>query len=329
MQVKKLKSLLDKTRAHFVILLCHQNADPDALCSAFSFSQLLYRLKPDVRVEIAAAQGPSKLSKQILRKLPIKLITTPHIERADALFLLDTNTLQQLAEWKQRVEKSNKPLIMIDHHAIHQEMERIATLCIADETASSTCEIVYALFREAKIKLGKRVALALFLGIAYDSKHFSLASSRTFKIVSDLIDEGVKAEAALSLLSMPMDASERIARLKAARRIQLTRIGEWLIVTSRISAYQASVARALVELGAHVAIAGGEEAGKLRLSLRSSRLFYEKTGVHLGRDISNPLGEYVHGMGGGHATAAGVNGEGDLESAFKYGLSLLRERIRG
>ena len=327
MRVKKLKSLLHRLGAQFVVLLCHQNADPDALCSAFSFSQLLHYLKPDMRVEIAAAQGPSKLSKQILRKLPIKLISNPNIERADALFLLDTNTLQQLAEWKQRVEKSNKPLIMVDHHAMHPGMGRIAALYIADETASSTCEIIYALFREAKIKLCKRVALALFLGIAYDSKHFSIASSRTFKIVSDLIDAGVKAEEALSLLLMPMDVSERIARIKAAHRIQLTRIGEWLIAASRIGAYQASVARALVGLGAHVAIAGGEAAGKLQFSLRSSRLFYEKTGVHLGRDISNPLGEYVHGMGGGHSTAAGVNGEGDLESAFKYGLRLLRERI--
>lgn len=328
MQVKRIKSLLDQVKANFVILLCHHNADPDALGSAFSFSQLLHYLKPGVHVEIAAAQGPSKLSKYILRTLPIKLIANPHLESADALFLFDTNTIQQLAEWKQRVEKSNKPLIVIDHHATHPETKRIATLCIADETASSTCEIICDLFREAEIKPGKREALALFLGIAYDSKHFSLASSKTFKVVSNLVDAGVRAEEALSLLWMPMDISERIARLKAALRVQLTKIGEWLIVTSRISAYQASAARALTGLGAHVAIVGGEEAGKLRFSLRSTRIFYEKTRVHLGRDIANPLGEYVHGMGGGHATAAGINGEGDIELAFKQALHLLQERLR-
>lgn len=327
MQVKKLTSLLNEVRARFVVLLCHQNADPDAIGSAFSLSRLLQRLKPGVHVEIAAVQGPSKLSKHILKTLPMKLVKAPHIERADILFLLDTNTIQQLAEWKERVEKSNKPLIVIDHHAIHPETKRIATLVIADERASATCEIIYGLFREAEIRLGKREALALFLGIAYDSKHFSIATSRTFKVVSDLVDAGVRAEEALSLIVMPMEASERIARLKAARRLQLTKIGEWLIVTSRVSSYHASVARALIGLGAHVVIAGGEEDGKLRLSLRSSRIFYEKTGVHLGRDISNPLGEYVHGMGGGHATAAGINGEGDLESTFKRCLGLLRERL--
>lgn len=315
-------------RAHFVILLCHQNADPDALGSALSFSQLIHYLKPDVQVEIATAQGPSKLSKHILRTLPIKLIATPQIERADAIFLLDTNTIQQLAEWKQRVQESHKPIIVIDHHAIHPETKRIATLCIVDETASSTCEVICGLFREAKIKPGKKEALALFLGIAYDSKHFSLASSRTFKVVSDLVDAGVKAEEAMALLLMPMDASERIARLEAARRVQLIKIGEWLIMTSHVGTYQASAARALIGLGAHVAIVGGEKAGKLRLSLRSTRIFYEKTGVHLGRDISNPLGVYFHGMGGGHAAAAGINGEGDLELAFKEGLRLLRERLR-
>lgn len=328
MQIKKLTALLYQTKARFAILLCHHNSDPDAIGSAYALSQLLHQLRPEIHIEIAAAQGPSKLSKHILRVLPLRLIANPPIEKADILMLLDTNTTQQLAEWQERVERSGKPIIVIDHHAAHPETRRIATLCIADETASSTCEIVYDLFKESQIKPGKKEALALFLGIAYDTKHFTIATSKTFKVIADLVDTGIKAEEALPLLSMPMETPERIARLKAARRVDLIKIGDWLIGTSHISAYQASAARALLMLGVHVAIVGGEERGKIRMSLRASRIFYDETGIHLGRDIANPLGGHIHGMGGGHSTSAGVNGEGDLELAFKKTIRILSEKLR-
>jgi len=328
LQIKKLIALLNRVRARYVILLCHHNSDPDAIGSAYAFSQLLHQLRPEIHVEIAAAQGPSKLSKHILRTLPIRLIATPYIEKADVLVLLDTNTTQQLADWQERVERSGKPIVVIDHHATHPETKRIADLCIADETASSTCEIVYSLFQESRVKLSKREALALFLGIAYDTKHFTIATSKTFKVIADLVETGIKAEEALALLSMPMETSERIARLKAARRLDLIKIGDWLIGTSNVSAYQASAARALLMLGIHVAIVGGEEGGKIRMSLRASRIFYDNTGIHLGKDIANPLGEYVHGMGGGHATSAGVNGEGDLELAFKKAVRILSGKLK-
>jgi len=124
-----------------------------------------------------------------------------------------------------------------------------------------------------------------------------------------------------------MDFSERVARLKASRRTRLFRVGDWLIALSHVSAYQASAARALVELGAHVAAVAGEKNGSLEISLRSSLEFFKKTNVHLGKDVAKQLGEYLHGMGGGHATAAGVNGQGDVEIGLKRCLWLLKDRL--
>jgi nanoRNase/pAp phosphatase (c-di-AMP/oligoRNAs hydrolase) len=170
-------------------------------------------------------------------------------------------------------------------------------------------------------------AKALFLGIAFDSRHFVLASSATFKAIADLIDTGLKAEENLSLLSMPMDPSERIARLKASRRSKLLRMNNWLIAFSHVSAYQASAARAMIAVGAHVAVVAGQRGEKIQISMRSSRDFYEKTGVHLGRDIAKPLGEYLKGMGGGHSLAAGVNGVGDVEASLKRCMRLLKEKL--
>jgi len=327
-QIHEITRLLDERKAKLVVLLCHVNADPDAVCAAFAFSQFLKRLRPSLNVEMAAAQGPSRLSKFMLQTLPAQLTQNPSMESADLLVLLDTNTIQQLGDWSERVRASRAALVVIDHHASHPETQRLAALTLADENASSTCEIVYRLFKEAEVELKQVEAKALFLGIAFDTRHFVLASSATFKAVADLIDIGVKAEEALPLLSLPMDSSERIARLKASRRSKLLRINNWLIALSHVSAYQASAARAMIAIGAHVAVVAGQNGEKIQISMRSNRDFYEKTGVHLGRDIAKPLGEYLNGMGGGHSVSAGVNGVGEIEASLKRCARLLKEKIK-
>lgn len=149
MQVQEVLALLEKIGAKFVVLLCHQNADPDAICAAFVFSKFLQRIKPELKVEIAAAQGPSRLSKFLLKSLPFTLTSQPKIEEASMIVLLDTNTIQQLAELGERVKASKVPLVVVDHHASHPETERLATLSVTDEAASSACEIVYKFFKEA------------------------------------------------------------------------------------------------------------------------------------------------------------------------------------
>ncbi len=328
MQIHAITSLIDRNDVKLAVLLCHHNADPDAVCAAFAFSGLLKRLRPQLRVEVAAAQGLSRLSKSLLDSLPIKLTTQPHIEEAGLIVLLDTNTIQQLDDWSERVKTSNAPLVVVDHHASHPETHRLATLCVADEEASSTCEIVYRFFKEAGIKPTDVEAKALFLGIAFDTRHFVLAKSTTLKNVADLIDAGVNAEETLPALSLPTDPSERIARLKACQRAKLMKINGWLIALSHVSAYQASAARALIGLGAHVAVVAGQRGDAVQVSLRSSSDFHKTTGVHLGQDIAKPLGEYLHGMGGGHSTSAGANGVGDVEAGLKRCASLLKRRLR-
>ena len=327
MSFTEITNLLETVDAKSVVLLCHHNADPDAICSAYALASLLKQSRPKMDVEIGAAHGISRLSRHLLQYLPIEVNTQPRVEKTDTIVLLDTNTVQQLDNLGEKVRNSKSPVIVIDHHACHPETKQIARICINNEEASSTCEIVYDFYRQMGLKPGGNEAKALFLGIAFDTRHFVLAHSTTLKNIAELIDIGVNAQETLPLLSLPMDFSERVARLKASRRTRLFKIGEWIIALSHVSAYQASAARAMIELGAHAAAVAGEKNGKLEISLRSSLEFYKQTGIHLGKDVAKPLGEYLHGMGGGHATAAGVNGEGDIELGLKRCLSLLKEKL--
>ncbi|MGB9841972.1 MAG: DHH family phosphoesterase [Candidatus Bathyarchaeales archaeon] len=327
MSILKILAILDEANAKFILLLCHHNADPDAICSAYALQGLLAKVKPNIAAEIGAGQGISRLSKHILKRLPITVNLNPNVEKADAIVLLDTNTIQQLDSLSEKVAKTKAPIIVIDHHAAHPETERMARLCITDEKASSTCEIIYEFYRQLDIKPDLNEAKALFLGITFDTRHFVLANSSTFKTIAALSDVGVNPQEELAALALPMDFSERVARIKACRRAKLVKIDSWIVALSHVSAYQASAARALVDLGAHLAAVAGQKNEKIEISLRCTSEFHQATGIHLGRDIAKPLGEYLQGMGGGHATAAGVNGVGAIEKGLKRCLRLVKEKL--
>jgi phosphoesterase RecJ-like protein len=327
MSFTEVVTVLDEARARFVLLLCHHNADPDAVCSAYAFQSLLARYRPNMTAEIGTGQGVSRLSKHILQRIPITVNLQPDVEKADAVVLLDTNTIQQLGQLAERVTKNGAPIIVVDHHAAHPQTEQIAKLCITNEESSSTCEMVYNFYKQLNMKPGLNEAKALFLGITFDTRHFVLADSSTFKTISELSDIGVNPQEELSSLALPMDFSERVARMKACRRAKLIKLGNWIIALSNVSAYEASAARALIDLGAHMAAVAGQKNGKIEISMRCTRDFNQVTRIHLGRDIAKPLGEFLQGMGGGHATAAGVNGIGNVEKGLKGCLRLVKENL--
>jgi nanoRNase/pAp phosphatase (c-di-AMP/oligoRNAs hydrolase) len=174
----------------------------------------------------------------------------------------------------------------------------------------------------------------MFIGIAFDSRHFVLGNPSTFKALSKIVSKGVNPQEALTKLNLPMDQSERIARLKACRRAKIVKVNDWIIALSVVSAYQASAARALIDLGAHVAAVAGKKNNcpEIEISMRCNREFNERTGIHLGKDVAKPLGQYLQseflqGMGGGHALAAGVNGKGQISAALEYCLKLLKDML--
>ena len=309
------------------VLFCHHNADLDSFGSAFGFGELLKRINPDLQISIVAPGGLSKLSKRLAQRLRIDITDSPPLSTADMVVLLDVNTVMQLDDWGDRIRSLEVPILLIDHHAPHPETQEFVAYSVLDETAASTAEIVYRFWREAGFDISNREALALFLGIAYDTRHFALAHSETFQTVVDLIDRGVEVEEALQMIVVSLELSERLARLKAVKRVKVHRICCWVVAVSEISAFQASACRALLKVGADVAVVGGVKDEELRISLRSTDNFFRKTGLHLGRDVAVPLGIAIDGAGGGHGMAAGVNGRGDPITSLEIGLDLIRERL--
>ena len=311
-----------------VLLFCHHNADPDSVCSAYAFKELAKALNPTVEAKIILTGGASSLSKRVMESLGIETADEGSVGEADAFIVLDTATLIQLEDWGEDVTSAEAPKVFIDHHAPHPETERLATIYLVDEAATSTCEMVYALYRSYCIKPSTSVAMALLIGIAYDSKHFTIGTAETFKAVSELLKIDGTAEEVIGLLSSEMDRSERIARLKAGQRMRIQDVEGWTVVITHISSFQASAARSLIGLGADVAIVSGGDKRIVRASLRSTERFHRATSIHLGRDIAVTLGEEFGGAGSGHATSAGVNAEGSPQAMLSRAVELILVKIK-
>ncbi len=327
MSFKELIQTLEQQQASFVLLLCHRSADADAICSAYALQGLLKRFLPNIVIEIGCPQGVNKPAKQLFEHMPITVNLKPNIESAEAIVLLDMNTVEQLDEVAEVIKKSPAPKIIIDHHAPNPETMQICKVCVVDEKSAANCELIYRLFTQAGVEPTLNEAKALFVGIAFDTRHFALANSPTFEILAKLVATGIDAKSTLALFAMPIEPSERMAKLKACKRAKIVKVEGWIIALSHVSAYQAPAAKSLVDLGAHMAAVAGKKNGKVELSLRCTRQFNELAGVHLGVDVAAPLGEFLGGVGGGHAMASGVSGKGEIKDALKQCLFLLKQKI--
>ena len=145
-------------------------------------------------------------------------------------------------------------------------------------------------------------------------------------------DSEIDYSSLLSLFQKEIRIDEKIAKIKAAARLKLYKVElrePLLIVVSHVSSYEASAARALVELGADLAIVAGGKKGLVRVCARCTKRFLEITGLHLGRDLMMDLGKEISGSGGGHASAASANGIGNPEEALIKALNILRMKVNG
>ncbi len=313
-RLSSFKRLLKKSKKIFIF--CHLNADPDAICSAYALQYLIKKLVKKSIIKIVVPDGMNVLAKKVAEFISIKSTNDPLKTEVDLIIAVDTNNLMQLGKYYELLKKLKTPIVVVDHHTPHPDMTLKTSCLIWNENTSSTCEIIYEIFKQLKINPSKKVANAILMGIVYDTRHFILASSKSIINVAELIRFGACLEDAISIMEIPISRSELIARLKATQRLVFFYSGDWIIAITKVNSYQASVSRIITLMGAHVAIVGGTIKERFIISLRCKRDFHNNTRIHLGKDIAIPVGEIINGSGGGHALAAGINGVGNLDDAI-------------
>jgi len=311
-----------------IVVTCHRNADPDAIASAYVVRTFLREKGYDARLVLS--EGLSQPSNRVVREVlgidPAD-VEDEVPEESGLAIVVDTASPEQLGRLSEFVLSVDT--IVIDHHESNRLSEH-AVLAIVDVKARATVEIVYMMLRHVLGWTAPRELLELLLaGLVYDTRHFVLSTARTLRIAAELMESGASLERVLKALqSLPMEIAERIARIKAAKRMHAIRAGDYIIAVTHVGAYESSAARAILDLGADLALIVSEHGDEVRVIGRAKRNIVEKLGIHLGRDIMEPLGSRFGGGGGGHAQAAGASVRAKFEKVYEALLSIVEELLK-
>ncbi len=156
------------------IIIGHQNADPDAVCSMLAASSLYLSINPEGNPTLVC-EDVSKLSNQVLETLESTTEIHEFSEKShDLTILLDTNSRFQLGPRVVNLLGDPSRTLVIDHHEENPDIQTIAQYTLIKTNASSTCEIVFELFEELNVELDTVTANLLLTGILFDSRRFLL-----------------------------------------------------------------------------------------------------------------------------------------------------------
>jgi phosphoesterase RecJ-like protein len=315
-----LTTIAERLRNGRKLILLHGNADPDALGCGYAIA----RSFPEA--DICAPGGMDKIAKVIAAKLNLKVLEWADVMKYDQVVVVDTSSPDQLGEFASVPEDT----IIIDHHARSERWGTRTYYC--DDSRKSCAEIVYHILKIAGVKVERDVGLALLAGMLTDSGHFRYSNGALLHAFADLMeDAGVEIDEVTSMTDLEPEISERISQLKGAQRIRFDRIGDRIVAISVGSAYESSVCKGMLSIGADVAFVGSQRDERFRLSARA-RPEMVRMGFHLGK-LLEEVGTETSNDGGGHGGAAGLVGVGDVEAilniCMQRTMDFLREKKRG
>jgi nanoRNase/pAp phosphatase (c-di-AMP/oligoRNAs hydrolase) len=292
-----------------ILYLCHRNADPDAISSAFALSEA-------VGGTVGLVDGCNRVAAVLIDRLEIEVVDKPNPADYGFVVVVDTSTKAQLND----LELTR--YCVIDHHTTTALTENSEFFLHRNST--STVEIVYNILKAIGAPINRRVGIGMLTGIVTDTGHFKHASADTFRTVAKIIeDSGVEYGEVLDLMAAtPQDISMRIAILKAASRVELDRVEDMLIAFSHVSSFGGSASSMLINIGADVAFVGTAKGESVRISARAKRDAVN-AGINLGQMMEDISNEY-NGTGGGHSGAAGI----DVIADMKEVLNKCREKTK-
>ena len=280
-----------------ILYLCHRNADPDAISSAFALSEA-------IGGTVGLVDGCNRVASVLIERLGIEVVARPNPEDYGFVVVVDTSTKAQLND----IELFS--YCVIDHHTTTALTENADFYLHRNTT--STVEIVYDILKAIGAPINRRLGIGMLTGIVTDTGHFKHASEDTFSTVAKIIKaSGVEYGEVLDLMAVtPQDISMRIAILKAASRVELDRVQDMLIVSSHVSSFGGSASSMLINIGADIAFVGTAKGESVRISSRAKREAVN-AGVNLGQLMEEISNEY-NGTGGGHSGAAGIDVVADM-----------------
>jgi phosphoesterase RecJ-like protein len=314
-----------------ILLICHLNPDGDAVGAQLALYQYLKAQGKNVDMI-----SPNYLQEFLKWMDGVDLINVfirnrercrELIEKADLIVMLDFNQPGRLGEAEKLVSSSSAKKVVIDHHL---NPENFSDIVISDPSVCSTSELLYELITQINGGpfLNKQYAEALYIGIITDTGNFEHGtySSRTFRIVADLIETGIEKEKVHNLIYNNFSADRM--------RLQGYALNKKMVILPEYQTAYISLTRD--ELASYQYVKGDTEGFvNMPLSINGiilSALFVEKDGfVKLSFrskgqfPVNKIASEFFYG--GGHMNASGGDYPDTLENTISYFLKVLKENF--
>jgi phosphoesterase RecJ-like protein len=249
------------------------------------------------------------------------------VERADLIIMVDFNQPNRLGEAEDIVISSGAIKVVIDHHL---DPESFADLIITDPAKCSTSELVHELLSGigGAEFMTRSYAEALYVGIITDTGNFEHGSysSKTFRIVADLLDKGIVKEKIINLIYNNF-SSDRI-------RLQGFALNQRMVVLPEFRTAYIYLSKNDLKEYNHVK---GDTEGfvNMPLSIKGinfSALFIEKDNFiklsfrSKGQFPSNEFAS-LYFSGGGHMNASGGEFNDTLDNTIAYFLKVLKDNV--
>ncbi|MFH0731332.1 MAG: bifunctional oligoribonuclease/PAP phosphatase NrnA [Candidatus Omnitrophota bacterium] len=320
--MNKYKKVLREIRKYKnFLLISHTNPEGDSIGSQLAFEQLLKSMGR--KAFIVNSDGPGAKYAFLPGSDKIRTAVGKNI-KYDAVCFLDCADIKRIGNIYKTINLT-KPKINIDHHLSNT---KFADIDLVEPNASSTAEVVYTLFKQAKVNIDKNCAINLYAGILTDTGSFSYSNVTPFthEVLSDLLKRGIDTNAIFrnvyEQVSLPT-----IKLLSAAlSTLKLSASGEvcWMTIRKEMfKKYNATLQdeenfvnfpRSLK--GVEVAVFFTEVSiNRVKVSLRSNN----------NADVNKIASCFG---GGGHQKASGCTLKGTIASARQRVLSEVERQLK-
>jgi len=305
--ISGLKSALKSHKS--ATILVHHNADPDAVGSAIALARGLSQL--GVSSEVCAPLGISLQSRNILAQYPYPVKEGNDVRFQKLVFIVDTSTPEQTGNL---ALPNDAAVVILDHHEEGKLFER-ANFRFLKKESHATAFIVFELLGALNLKITADVALFLLCGIVADTGFLRMVTAKELKAVAELLEiAGIELEGIYGALSVREDISERIAKLKAMKRMKAFRLGDVIVAFAASGSFESQAALSICKQGADIAFVENVDSKKQEYRI-SGRMKQHLTGKIDLSKLIKAVEPIIEGSAGGHPTAASANGKNTKSSA--------------
>lgn len=194
-EVAQLRDLISSVNN--IVLICHVNADGDALGASLAWAEYLRQQGKKATV-VAPDQYPDFLhwmpgQNNILRYDKKKDEAKQLIAECDLVCILDLNVLSRTGlELNPILSTCGKPILLIDHH-LNPDIKAIQQISLPE--LSSTSEIIFRLIWQlgGYEAMTREMAVNIYCGMMTDTGGFTYSSTRPeiYSIISLLLAKGI------------------------------------------------------------------------------------------------------------------------------------------